>query len=113
MANGRSQKTGIDFDKTFSPVARFDTVRTMLSVVANEGFELAQFDVKIAFLYGKIGEKMYMKQPDGYGNGTTKVCRLSQHIDNNYPTPLKFLFLIIFYSQCVQYYKNNKKDFII
>ena len=37
----------------------------------------------------------------------------NQHIDNNYPTPLKFLFLIIFYSQCVQYYKNNKKDFII
>ena len=70
------QKVGIDFDETFSPVARFDIVRTMLNVAANERLELTKFDVKTAFLNGKIEEEIYMKQPDDYGDGTTRVCRL-------------------------------------
>ena len=76
VAKGYSQKAGIDFDEIFSPVARFDSVRTMLSVAANEGLDLAQFDVKTAFLNGEIEEEIYMKQPDGYGGGTAKVRRL-------------------------------------
>ena len=50
------QKPGIDYDKTFRPVARFDTIRTVLSVAASRKLELAQFDVKMAFLYGELEE---------------------------------------------------------
>ena len=76
MAKECLQKAGIIFDETFSPVTWFDTVRTMLSIAANEGLELAQFDVKTAFLNEEIEEEIYRKQPDGYGDGTTIVCRL-------------------------------------
>jgi hypothetical protein len=43
---------GIDYTKAFSPVARFDTIRAVLSIAADEKLELSQFDVKTAFLHG-------------------------------------------------------------
>ena len=70
------QKAGIDSDEIFSPVARFDIDKTMLNIAANEGHELTKFDVKTAFLNGEIEEEIYVKQPDAYGDGTTRVCRL-------------------------------------
>ena len=76
VAIGCSQKAGIDFDETCSPVAWFDAVRIMLSVAANERLKLAQFDVKTAFLIEEIEEETYRKQPDGYDDGTTRVCRV-------------------------------------
>ena len=48
----------------------------MLNVAANEGLELAQFDVKTAFLNGENEEEINMKRPNDYGDGTTRVCRL-------------------------------------
>ena len=70
MAKGYSQKAGIDYNETFSPVARFDTIRAVLSVAASEKLKLMTFDVKTAFLYGKLNEIVYMKQPPGYEDGT-------------------------------------------
>ena len=75
VAKGYNQKEGIDYNETFSPVARFDTIRSVLSVTANEGLSLAQFDVKTAFLNGDLEEDIYMIQPDGYSDGTPKVCK--------------------------------------
>lgn len=76
IAKGYVQKYGIDYDETFSPVARFDTVRTILSVAASEDLKLQQFDVKTAFLYGKVEEEIIMKQPEGFNGGSGRVCRL-------------------------------------
>lgn len=76
VAKSYMQKPGTDYDEIFSPVARFDTVRTIISVAANERMHLAQFDVKTAFLYGKLEEEVVMKQPDGYDDGTGRVCLL-------------------------------------
>lgn len=76
VAKGYVQKQGIDYDESFSPVDRFDTVRAVLSVAANEQLELAQFDVKTAFLYEHLDEEVYMRQPDGYEDGTNRVCKL-------------------------------------
>jgi len=57
------QKPGIDFLETFSPGVRFDSIRMILAVVAIKDFEIIQIDVKTAFLYGTITEKIYMEQP--------------------------------------------------
>ncbi|KAG8173265.1 hypothetical protein JTE90_010175 [Oedothorax gibbosus] len=51
VAKGFSQKCGIDFQETFSPVVRCDTIRSILSVAVDRHLNLAQFDIKTAFLY--------------------------------------------------------------
>jgi len=76
FAKGYSQQAGVDYNETFSPVARFDTIRDVLSVAASEKLNLAHFDVKTAFLYGKLDEVIYMRQPPGYEDGTDRVCKL-------------------------------------
>lgn len=80
VAKGYTQKAGINYDETFSPVARYDTVRAVLSVAASESLKLLQFDVKTAFLHGELKEKVYMKQPEGYDDGTGRVCRLKRSL---------------------------------
>lgn len=76
VVKGFSQRKGIDYCETYSPVARFETIRALISVAANENLELTQFDVKTAFLYGSLEEEIYMKQPQGYDDNSGQVCRL-------------------------------------
>lgn len=78
VVKGFKQKKGLDYDQTFSPVARLATIRALLSVSAQERLHLMQFDVSTAFLNGKHSEEIYMKQPDGFGDGSTKVCHLNR-----------------------------------
>lgn len=50
----------------------------MLSVAANESLEIAQFDVKTAFLNSPVEEEIYMEQPQGYEDGTDRLCKLQR-----------------------------------
>ena len=77
VAKGYTQTYGIDYEKTFAPVAKLNTVRVLLSLAANLDWPLHQFDVKNAFLHGELTEEVYMDIPPGYNttqSGT--VCRL-------------------------------------
>jgi len=76
VAKGYAQKAGLDYDETFSPVARYDTVRSVLAVTAKEKLHLQQFDVKTAFLYGTLQEEVFMTQPEGFNDKSGRVCRL-------------------------------------
>lgn len=78
VVKGFKQRKGIDFEQTFSPVARMASIRALLSVSAKEKLHLTQFDVSTAFLNSKLKEEIYMKQPDGFSDGTSKVCRLQR-----------------------------------
>ena len=66
MAKGLTQKRGIDYKETFSPVSKKDSLRTIMALVAHFDLELHQMDVKTAFLNGRLEEKVYMDQPEGF-----------------------------------------------
>jgi hypothetical protein len=82
VAKGFTQIYGIDFEETFSPVARFKTVRLLLSIAALEDWDIEVLDVKMAFLFGELDEKIYMKQLEGFvkKDQEKKVCCLLKAI---------------------------------
>jgi hypothetical protein len=82
VACGFTQRYGIDYTETFSPVAKFDSIKTLLSIVAVEDLALTQFDVKIAFLHGLLDEEIYMVQPPYFEDATrpNHVYRLRKSI---------------------------------
>jgi hypothetical protein len=66
MAKGYAQVAGLDFEDTFAPVARLESIRILLAYVAHHSFKLFQMDVKSAFLNGPIKEEVYVEQPLGF-----------------------------------------------
>ncbi|PNX88393.1 retrovirus-related Pol polyprotein from transposon TNT 1-94, partial [Trifolium pratense] len=66
VAKGYSQQHGIDYNEVFAPVARWDTIRTILAIAATNNWYVFQLDVKSAFLHGELDETVYVEQPLGY-----------------------------------------------
>ena len=63
VAKGFSQRPGIDFEETFSPVVKHDSLRALLAIAAELDLHMLQLDVKTAFLNGDLEEELYMAQP--------------------------------------------------
>nr|GEY26838.1 hypothetical protein [Tanacetum cinerariifolium] len=66
VAKGYAQKEGVDFEKSFAPVARLEAVRLFIAYATHKSFTVYQMDVKIMFLYGPLKEEVYVNQPDGF-----------------------------------------------
>ena len=66
VAKGYTQKEGINYDETFSPIAVLKFIRILLSITAYYDYEIWQMDVKIAFLNGNIEKELYMMQLEGF-----------------------------------------------
>jgi hypothetical protein len=80
VVRGFEQKAGVDYDDTFAPVVALDCLRLFLSIAASNNYEICQFDVKTAFLNGELNHPIYMSQPPGYGDGTTRICFLQKSL---------------------------------
>jgi hypothetical protein len=66
VARGFTQKEGIDYEETFSHVARYTSIRTIIALAPILGWKLHQMDVKKTFLNGKIEYEVFVEQLDGF-----------------------------------------------
>jgi hypothetical protein len=79
VAKGFSHVEGIDYNETFAPVAKMNSIRLVLALAASHKWEVHQMDVKSAFLHGDLKEEICMEQPHGYvQNDSSLVFRLKK-----------------------------------
>jgi hypothetical protein len=119
VARGYAQVEGVDFFETYVPVVRAETVRLLLSLAAAKNWDMRQFDVKTAFLYGPLEEEVYLEQPEGFNDGTGRVCKLQKGLYGLKQSPRqwngvfhKFLLAYGFRrspdDRCLYKYKNKE-----
>ena len=63
VAKGYAQQHGIDYDQTFSPVVKYESICTVLAIAAQQQMDIVQFDIQTAFLHGLLDTVIYMLQP--------------------------------------------------
>lgn len=82
VAKGCSQKFGIDYNETFSPVVRYSSLRLILACAVEYGLYVHQMDVTTAYLNGNLSEDIYMAQPELFVDvkNPNKVCKLNKTI---------------------------------
>ena len=66
IVQGYSQMEGVDYDETFAPVSRMESIRILLALTYHLKFKLYQMDVKTALLNGILKEDVYVAQPKGF-----------------------------------------------
>ena len=76
-ARGCEQQREIDYEETYSLVLPISTLRFIMALSVREKYNIIKFDIKTAFLYGKLDEQLYIKLPEGFENGN-KICKLQK-----------------------------------
>jgi Reverse transcriptase (RNA-dependent DNA polymerase) len=82
VVKGYTQTYGVDYQETFSPIAKMNTIRILLSIATNKKWTLYQMDVKNIFLQGILDEEVYMACPLGYKKveDSNIMCKLNKSI---------------------------------
>nr|KYP39854.1 Retrovirus-related Pol polyprotein from transposon TNT 1-94 [Cajanus cajan] len=103
VAKGYSQQPGVDYNETFAPVTRLDTIRALIALAAHNGWNIYQLDVKSAFLNGVLEEQIYVEQPLGFviKGHEGKVLRLKKALYGLKQAPRAW------YSKTDQYLPDN------
>jgi hypothetical protein len=82
VVSGFTQTYEVDYNETFAPVAKFTSIRCILTLAALEDMEIHQMGVKTSFLNGKLEEEIYMEQPQGFVHQGSEhlVCKLHKSL---------------------------------
>lgn len=80
VARGDLQREGIDYTETYAPVIKFVSLQVLLTWAAKHNFRTRHWDIVSAFLHGNIDMEIFMYQPQGFSDGTNRVCRLKKAI---------------------------------
>jgi hypothetical protein len=109
VARGFSQVEGVDYDDTFTPVARYTSIRVVISIAAEMGWKIHQMDVKTTFLNGLIEEEVYIEQPLGFEvhGRESHVCRLKKALNGLKKTPRAWYSRIDAYLQQLGFEKSE------
>ena len=76
VAQGFTQRPGMDYYDITSPVVKFDSIRTILVTANHLDWEIEMMDVKGAYLNSELDEEIYMAQPDHFDNGSGCILKL-------------------------------------
>ena len=124
VAKGYSQKAGIDYEETYAPVIKHDSVRAMFSIAAAYKMYMVQFDIGTTFLNGDLEEEIYMCQPEGFEKEGGFVCKLQKSLyglkqaarkwNEKFDYFLKKYNLLVSNADaCVYYYKEEVQKTIV
>ena len=75
-ARGFTQVPGLDYDETYAPVGKYATARALLALASLQDYDIHVMDVDLAFLYSTLDEDIYMAQPEGFDDGSGRVCKI-------------------------------------
>jgi len=89
VVRGFTQEEGIDYEETYSPVVNASSLRLIFALAAENNFDLVQFDIKTAFLYGKLEEEIFMTVPEGF-DLKNKVLKLQKTLYGLKQAPYKW-----------------------
>jgi len=76
VVKGYLQSYGVDYDETFPPVAKVDSIRTLMAVASIRGYHIHHMDVKTTFLNGDLEDEIYINLPEGieFEEGKALLC---------------------------------------
>ena len=82
IGKGFTQRVGIDYMETFSPISKKDSLCIIMALVTHCNFDLHKMDVKMTFFNGNLEEEVYMKQPKRFSTskGEHLVCKINKSI---------------------------------
>jgi hypothetical protein len=112
VAKGFSQKEGIDYEETFSPTTKWNTIRMVINLVAQHGWTLHQMDVKSDFLDGDLKEEVYMTQPPRFEveGKEHKVCKLIKALYDLKQEPRAWYAKMDEYLKNVGFHRSESND---